>query len=132
MEVSLRLNELRRARGVSRQQLAQAIHVSRSAVAKRENGLGLPGEEPARLLAEYFGLTCQERFPDQGEAARLVEKNVVIARQRTVLIALSAALAVLLLAALFGAGGVIPLPSGGSPGLGLMWIAQFKYSRGLF
>lgn len=69
MELGTRLKELRRARGISQEELAQAIHISRSAVAKWENGLGHPGADSLRLLADYFGCTPEEllgRPPEPG------------------------------------------------------------------
>ena len=42
MEFSEKLKELRSEKGISQAKLAADIHISRSAVAKWENGLGLP------------------------------------------------------------------------------------------
>lgn len=98
MEFHQRLKQLRGQRGISQRELAEQIHISRSAVAKWENGLGLPGEESARLLAEYFGVTVEELLPSQGEDTKLVEKNVMICRQQKIILALAAALGILLVA----------------------------------
>lgn len=97
LEFSARLKQLRGAKGISQRELAEQIHVSRSAVAKWENGLGLPGEDSAQLLAEYFGISREELFPKRQEEAKLVEKNVTISRQRTAIWALSAVLGAVLL-----------------------------------
>lgn len=81
MEFSLRLKQLRSEKGVSQRELAEQIHVSRSAVAKWENGLGLPGEDSAPgWLAEYFGLSEEELLPERGAQSKLVEKNRLISR----------------------------------------------------
>ena len=45
MEFCDKLKELRAEKGVSQTKLAADIHISRSAVAKWENGLGLPNDE---------------------------------------------------------------------------------------
>ena len=45
MEFSERLKELRSEKGISQAKLAADIHISRSAIAKWENGLGLPNDE---------------------------------------------------------------------------------------
>ena len=45
MEFKDRLKKLRKEKAISQQELANAIYVSRSAVAKWENGLGLPNPE---------------------------------------------------------------------------------------
>lgn len=96
LEFHQRLRQLRTQKGISQRELAEQIHISRSAVAKWENGLGLPGEESARLLAEFFGVTVEELLPSQGGDSRLVEKNVIISRQQKIILALAAVLGVLL------------------------------------
>ena len=62
MEFSERLKELRQGKGISQTRLASDIHISRSAVAKWENGLGLPNDESLRMLAEYFEITVDDDF----------------------------------------------------------------------
>ena len=57
MNFSDKLKELRQEKGISQAKLAEEIFVSRSAVAKWENGLGIPNEESLQLLAEYFEVT---------------------------------------------------------------------------
>ena len=98
MEFHFRLKALRTQKGISQRELAEQIHISRSAVAKWENGLGLPGEESARLLAEYFGVTVEELLPSQQDATYLVKKNVIISRQQKIILTLAVVLGVLLIA----------------------------------
>jgi len=43
MELKDKIKQLRREKGLTQAQLADALFVSRSTVAKWENGLGLPG-----------------------------------------------------------------------------------------
>ena len=57
MEFSEKLREHRLQKGVSQAKLAADIHISRSAVAKWENGLGLPNDESLKILAEYFDIS---------------------------------------------------------------------------
>ncbi len=56
MEFSEKSRELRLQKGISQARLAADIHISRSAVAKWENGLGLPSDESLKILAEYFDI----------------------------------------------------------------------------
>ena len=56
MEFAKRLKQLRGEKGISQTKLAADIHISRSAVAKWENGLGMPSDESLQMLAEYFGI----------------------------------------------------------------------------
>lgn len=86
MEFSERLKELRLQKGISQAALAEAIHISRSAVAKWENGLGLPGEDSLALLADFFEVDVSELLSDQREQQTLVEKNRTIDSQKKVIV----------------------------------------------
>ncbi|MBQ8359964.1 MAG: helix-turn-helix domain-containing protein [Oscillospiraceae bacterium] len=88
MEFSEKLKELRAQKGISQAKLAADIHISRSAVAKWENGLGLPGEESLKLLAEYFGVSANELLPDKDNEENLVTKNRTINKQKKVIFGL--------------------------------------------
>ena len=55
MEFKDNLKKLRTEKGLTQAQLAEAIFVSRSTVAKWENGLGLPSVESMALLEAFFG-----------------------------------------------------------------------------
>lgn len=89
MEFSEKLKELRSEKGISQAKLAVDIHISRSAVAKWENGLGLPSDESLKMLAEYFGVGVGELLPDKNNEEILVEKNKTIARQKNAIIGIS-------------------------------------------
>lgn len=89
MEFSEKLKELRSEKGISQAKLAADIHISRSAVAKWENGLGLPSDESLKMLAEYFGMGVGELLPDKSNEEILVEKNKTIARQKNAIIGIS-------------------------------------------
>ena len=89
MEFSEKLKELRGEKGISQAKLAVDIHISRSAVAKWENGLGLPSDESLKMLAEYFGVGVGELLPDKNNEEILVEKNKTIARQKNAIIGIS-------------------------------------------
>ena len=54
MEFKDKLRNLRNEAGLSQENLADAVHVSRSAIAKYENGGGKPSEETLKLIADYF------------------------------------------------------------------------------
>ena len=89
MEFSAKLRALRSQKGISQAKLAADIHISRSAVAKWENGLGLPGEESLKLLAEYFGVSVNELLPNKDNEETLVTKNRTIDRQKKVILGLA-------------------------------------------
>ena len=96
MEFSERLKELRSEKGISQAKLAADIHISRSAVAKWENGLGLPNDESLKLLADYLGITIDELIPNQINEEILVSKNKTIDEQKKVIIGFSAGCAIAL------------------------------------
>ena len=75
MEFGERLKQYRKEKGISQQALADAIFVSRSAVAKWENGLGLPSEDSHRALLEYFGISAAELPMHEDEQATVVKNR---------------------------------------------------------
>lgn len=97
MEFSEKMKELRLQKGVSQAKLASEIHISRSAVAKWENGLGLPNEESLKLLAEYFEIDITEFISDKENEQKLVSKNRTIESQRKLITGLLIGVAVGLL-----------------------------------
>ena len=94
MEFSEKLKELRSEKGISQAKLAADIHISRSAVAKWENGLGLPNDESLKLLADYFGVTIDELIPNKSNEEILVSKNKTIDQQKKVIIGFAAGCAI--------------------------------------
>lgn len=74
MEFSKKLKKLRAEKGISQQKLADMLFVSRSAVAKWENGLGLPSEGSYEALAGIFGVSQESLTTDEPERI-VIEKN---------------------------------------------------------
>lgn len=89
MEFCDKLKELRAEKGISQTKLAADIHISRSAVAKWENGLGLPNDESLKLLSKYFGVSIDELLPDKPTAETIVSKNKTIDQQKKVILGFS-------------------------------------------
>ena len=85
MEFSEKLRELRMQKNISQAKLAADIHISRSAVAKWENGLGLPSDESLKLLAEYFGVAVDELITNKTNEEVLVSKNKTIDQQKKII-----------------------------------------------
>ncbi len=94
MEFSEKLKELRGKKCISQAKLAADIHISRSAVAKWENGLGLPNDESLKMLADYFGVTIDELIPNKSSEEILVSKNKTIDQQKKVIIGFAAGCAI--------------------------------------
>lgn len=74
MELKDKLKQLRKDKGLSQAQLAQMLFVSRSTVAKWENGLGLPAPESMERLEQEFAITREEISTSEPESV-IVEKN---------------------------------------------------------
>lgn len=91
MQFNEKLKDLRVKKGISQAELAEQIFVSRSAVAKWENGLGLPSEASLNLLAEYFSVNKEELYSDETTEVVIVNKNITILKSRKLLICVSVA-----------------------------------------
>lgn len=92
MEFGEKLKKLRKEKGISQKQLADAIYVSRSAVAKWENGLGFPSKASYDSLVQYFDVS-EQYFETEEPEVMIFKKNRKI---RNYSISIYAVLAVLL------------------------------------
>ena len=57
MEFHEKLQELRKRKGLTQEELAEALYVSRTAVSKWESGRGMPGIESLKAISKFFGIT---------------------------------------------------------------------------
>ena len=60
MEFSEKLQELRKSRGLTQEELAEALYVSRTAVSKWESGRGYPSIDSLKVISNYFTVTIDE------------------------------------------------------------------------
>ena len=60
MEFNNKLQELRKKQGITQEELASEIYVSRTAISKWESGRGYPNIESLKALAKYFSVTVDE------------------------------------------------------------------------
>ena len=81
-EFSEILRELRIKESLSQEALVNIVHVSRSAIAKYENGLGLPSEEVIESLCKYFKIDKDYLFPTEDVEKLITEKNKIINSQK--------------------------------------------------
>lgn len=85
MEFKDLLAKLRKEKGLSQETLADIIHVSRSAIAKYENGKGIPSDDVLEAITNYF--------PSEKEALEEMARVARVRRRRKInkLVSLSAA-----------------------------------------
>ena len=89
MDVGNQIRERRQARGLSQEELAQRLYVSRVTVSHWETGRTLPDVQSMLLLANLFGTTIDELVRgDVDEMREMVEKNE--RRTKTFAVALAA------------------------------------------
>ncbi|MBQ2714127.1 MAG: helix-turn-helix transcriptional regulator [Clostridia bacterium] len=60
MEFNKKLQELRKQKGLTQEELAEKLYVSRTAISKWESGRGYPNIESLKMLAKFFSLTVDE------------------------------------------------------------------------
>lgn len=60
MEFHEKLQELRRQKGMTQEELAGVLYVSRTAVSKWESGRGYPGIDSLKAIAAFFSVTVDQ------------------------------------------------------------------------
>ena len=60
MEFNEKLQELRKNKGLTQEELAEALYVSRTAISKWESGRGYPSIDSLKTIAKYFSVTIDE------------------------------------------------------------------------
>ena len=60
MEFNEKLQELRKKKGLTQDELAEKLYVSRTAVSKWESGRGYPSIESLKIMAKFFSVTVDE------------------------------------------------------------------------
>ena len=71
MEFNEKLQELRKNRGLTQEELAEKLYVSRTAVSKWESGRGYPNIDSLKAISEFFSVTVDELLsPTEAEAEK--------------------------------------------------------------
>ena len=96
MEFRDKLKELRNKNKLTQKELAEKIFVSRSAVAKWVNGLGLPNDDSLETLCILFKVSKDELLCNKEEEENYVKKNNIIFRQKGFIIGLITSASLLL------------------------------------
>lgn len=74
MEFNEKLQELRKRKGLTQEELAEILFVSRTAVSKWESGRGMPSIDSLKAIAGFFSVTIDELL-SSGEVLTLAEKE---------------------------------------------------------
>ena len=60
MEFNEKLQELRKRKNLTQEQLAEELYVSRTAISKWESGRGYPGIDSLKAIAKFFSVTIDD------------------------------------------------------------------------
>lgn len=60
MEFNEKLQHLRKQKGLTQEELAQCLYVSRTAISKWESGRGYPSIDSLKAIAKFFSVTIDE------------------------------------------------------------------------
>ena len=60
MEFHEKLQELRKGRGITQEELAEALYVSRTAISKWESGRGYPNIDSLKEISKYFSVSIDD------------------------------------------------------------------------
>lgn len=74
MEFHEKLQEFRRQKGLTQEELAERLYVSRTAVSKWESGRGYPNLESLKAIAKFFSVTVDELL-STNEVLELAEED---------------------------------------------------------
>ena len=74
MEFNEKLQELRKHKGLTQEELAELLFVSRTAVSKWESGRGYPNIDSLKAIARFFGVTIDELLSGD-ELLTIAEKD---------------------------------------------------------
>lgn len=74
MEFQDKLQELRKQKGLTQEELSAALYVSRTAISKWESGRGYPSIDSLKTISDFFAISIDELLSNK-ELARLAEKD---------------------------------------------------------
>ena len=60
MEFNEKLQELRKRKGLTQEELAEKLYISRTAISKWESGRGMPSIESLKAISKFFAVTLDD------------------------------------------------------------------------
>lgn len=98
MEFNEKLQRLRKQKGLTQEELAEALFVSRTAISKWESGKGYPSIDSLKAISNYFSVTIDELLSaDELLTAAEKENKEIIQNNRTLVFGLADILAMVFL-----------------------------------
>lgn len=73
--LSEKLYRLRKGSGLSQEQLAEQLKVSRQAISKWESGVSIPESEKLIAISEYFNVSLDYLLKEQNDEANVTDKG---------------------------------------------------------
>lgn len=110
MEFNEKLQDLRKGKGLTQEELAEALFVSRTAISKWESGRGYPNLDSLKQISRYFSVSIDELIcPEEIISAAKEEKQESLNKYLSLVCdALDLMLALLLFLPIFGSGAGTP------------------------
>ncbi len=75
MELNEKLQELRKQKGLTQEELAQALYVSRTAISKWESGRGYPNIDSLKAIAKFFCVSIDDLLSGEEILTLAQEEN---------------------------------------------------------
>ena len=82
MEFNKKLQELRKQKGLTQEELAEKLYVSRAAISKWESGRGYPSIDSLKLISRFFSVTVDELL-SSNEILTIAEKSQKQSKEHT-------------------------------------------------
>lgn len=75
MAFSKKLKDLRKERGISQEELAKVLHITRQSISKWETGTAYPDMEKMKMLSDFYELSLDELMDQESKGASESEKE---------------------------------------------------------
>lgn len=81
MEFNVKLQELRKKNGLTQEELAKELFVSRTAISKWESGRGYPSIDSLKAIAKFFSISIDELLSGE-ELLNVAEENNIQSKRQ--------------------------------------------------
>ena len=80
MEIEKKLKEVRERAGLTQEQVAQSVMVSRQTISNWENGRSLPDIISIIKLSDLYGISVDELLKDDQKMQKKIEQDATVAK----------------------------------------------------